>query len=128
MLSRNMTRSAERSSSSGLGDLERIVGQLIDEPLLHVSLGSKELFHCNLLGWMCERFPQRARRVLAPWLRPDRHAVTDRVRREYRHLDLVIEFAGYAPLVIENKMFALPDEGQLDRYSATVTGDVGATP
>jgi len=107
--------------------LEALCGALIAEPLWHVSLGSKELFHSNLLGWMSERFPEQARAVFKPFLTPDSTART-RVRREYKHLDLVIEFAGYAPLVIENKVFALPDETQLARYAAEpLAGMQGAT-
>ena len=87
--------------------LHDAVERLLSEPLWHVSLGSKELFHSNLLGWMCERFPAAARDVLEPWLTVDPATVTTRIRREYKHLDLVIEYAGYAPLVIENKVFAL---------------------
>ncbi len=34
-----------------------------------------------------------------------------------RHLDLVIELPGHAPLVVENKTFSLPDEVQLARYT-----------
>jgi hypothetical protein len=39
------------------------------------------------------------------------------VRREYRHLDLVVELPGFEPLVVENKSFSLPDEKQLGRYT-----------
>jgi hypothetical protein len=89
----------------------------MDEPLLPASLGAKELFHSNLLAWMCQRFPEQARSVLRPWLVRADVARPDRVRREFRHLDLVIEFSGYRPLVIENKLTALPDEEQLLRYT-----------
>ncbi len=39
------------------------------------------------------------------------------VLREWHHRDLVLQFSGRGPLVIENKLFALPDESQLDRYA-----------
>lgn len=96
--------------------------RLESEPLWHASLGSKELFHSNLLGWAIERWPERGRRVLEPWLRPgpgDR----DRVRREHRHLDLLVEFSGHDAVVVENKTFALPNETQLGEYAC----DVAAT-
>jgi len=89
--------------------------QLNDEPLLHVSLGSKELFHSNLIGWMCERFPDESLRVLLHWLRPAEQVIAS-VQREYKHLDLVVRFPGFAPVVVENKMFALPDAAQLRGY------------
>src|SRR5664279_4046448 len=96
--------------------LQAAIDALVAEPLWHVSLGSKELFHSNLLGWMCERFPAKALDVFRPWLVPAPTTTATRVRREYKHLDLVIEWAGYAPLVIENKVFSLPDDSQLIRY------------
>jgi hypothetical protein len=97
------------------GRLAALCRQLNDEPLLHVSLGSKELFHSNLIGWMCERFPDESVRVLSRWLRPAEQPVAS-VQREYKHLDLVARFPGFAPVVVENKMFALPDVVQLRRH------------
>ncbi len=97
------------------GRLAPLCRQLNDEPLLHVSLGSKELFHSNLIGWMCERYPDESVRVLSRWLRPAEQPVAS-VQREYKHLDLVARFPGFAPVVVENKMFALPDVVQLRRH------------
>jgi hypothetical protein len=53
--------------------------------------------------------------VLARWLRRAEQPVAS-VQREYKHLDLVVRLPGFAPVVVENKMFALPDELQLRRY------------
>jgi len=39
------------------------------------------------------------------------------VRREWRNLDLAVHEPGRSVLVIENKVFALPDTAQLDRYA-----------
>ncbi len=39
------------------------------------------------------------------------------MRREDHALDLVVELPRQAPVVIENKVFSLPDEDQLDRYA-----------
>jgi hypothetical protein len=72
------------------GSLGALCRQLSDEPLWHVSLGSTELFHSNVLDWMCEQFPDEARQVLSCWLQPAEQAV----------------------------MFALPDVAQVHRYLA----------
>jgi hypothetical protein len=101
-------------------DLTRLCQQLKQEPLLHLSLGSKELFHSNLLGWMCQQFPAESVRVLAPWMRQDPSCEEFKIQREHRHLDLVVRLPGYAPLVVENKMFSLPDESQLRSYLKAV--------
>jgi hypothetical protein len=100
-----------------LSPLRELCSRLEDNEILHLSLGSKELFHSNLLGWFAERFPDAAVSALKPWLRPEPDRPVHRVRREHLSLDLIIELPGYAPLVIENKVFSLPDEAQLDRYA-----------
>lgn len=92
---------------------------LANEPLFHLSLHSKELFHSNLLGWFINEYPDAAREVLVRLGVPTRPSATiHRVRRESKNLDLVVEVPGLAPVIIENKVFSLPDEEQLDRYSA----------
>jgi hypothetical protein len=120
---------ARTAGSKATAALEAVCAALVAEPMWHVSLGSKELFHSNLLGWMCERFPRAAMAVFEPWLVRDAAATSTRVRREYKHLDLIVEFAGFAPLVIENKVFALPDDAQLARYASDALRRIsGATP
>jgi hypothetical protein len=109
------------SSLLATSEFEMLCNALKQEPLLHVSLGSKELFHSNLLAWMVRCFPERARLVFEPWLRPADWFSEDRARREFKHLDLVVELVDHQAIVIENKMFALPDEQQLARYSEGVT-------
>lgn len=101
-----------------------LLSRLDSEPLFHASRGSKELFHLDLLAWMVRTYSDRLRRVFEPYLVPGASAEV-RVRREYRHLDLVVEFPGCAPLVIENKAFALPDERQLERYGVAVSAHLG---
>ncbi len=90
-----------------------------------MSLGSKELFHSNFLAWFVRSFPVQAEAALAPWLAAGDGANEVLVWREKRHLDLIIEFPQYEPLLIENKVFSLPDEGQLDKYAEAVTKIVG---
>lgn len=120
---------ADKSSSAPIDPgLKRLCANLRAEPLLAVSMGSKELFHSNLLGWMAQCFPTETRHVFAGWLTPKSPAGEDRVRREFKHLDLVIEFSDYQPLVLENKVFAIPDEGQLARYTAEAVRRVRGDP
>jgi hypothetical protein len=95
--------------------------QLNAEPLLHMSLHSKELFHSNVIAWFCETYPDEACDVLSQWV-PSRETLTHRVQREKQNLDLSIEIPGLAPVIVENKVFAPPDESQLERYSAKSLG------
>lgn len=105
-------------TSGDITAVAELCEQLDGEPLLHLSLHSKELFHSNVLGWLFEKYPQPAAAILEG-LVPARAASRPApiVRREYRYLDLVVELPGLAPVVIENKVFSLPDTAQLERYA-----------
>jgi hypothetical protein len=87
------------------------------EPLFHVSLGSKELFHSNFLAWFAKSFPRQASVVFGRWCRPQAGQATGEPEREARHLDLVLHLEDLAPIALENKVFSVPDEVQLDRYA-----------
>jgi len=105
----------QTASTQPGADVEALCSALAEEPMFHASLGSKELFHSNLIAWMVARHPTIARQVFEKWLTPADRSTDDLVRREFHQLDLVIELAGQEALVIENKTFALPDEQQLAR-------------
>lgn len=98
------------------------------EPLLHASLGSRELFHSNFLAWFVDHHTTAARQVLAPWTRPEAGLGAARTERERRQLDLVIQLADSAPLVIENKVFSPPRDAQLEQYAADVAARYQRTP
>ena len=96
-------------------------------PVLHLSLGSKELFHSNLVGWLFTT-PAVARDALHPWLEASSTHTGNRVFNELHHLDLVVELDGARPIVVENKVFSLPDERQLDRYTTKNIPATGLAP
>jgi hypothetical protein len=104
-------------SSSRSAALARTCAELWNNPVLHLSLGSKELFHSNLIGWLLESDRALAMNALVPWLESRPAQQQFDVRREDHDLDLVVQLPAWAPLVIENKVFSLPDEDQLDRYA-----------
>ncbi len=87
------------------------------EPLFHMSLGSKELFHSNFIAWFARKYADEACAVLGPWAGAASSGDQHRVGREEGDLDLVIELPGHNPLVVENKVFSMPDERQLERYA-----------
>ncbi|MEQ8717718.1 MAG: hypothetical protein RIE08_08915 [Acidimicrobiales bacterium] len=97
--------------------LERLCAKLHEEPFLHLSLHSKELFHSNFLGWLCEAYPGEMAAELERWV-PCRDGNDTKVLREKDQLDLAVQLPGLAPFIVENKVFAPPDEMQLDRYAA----------
>ncbi len=115
---------ADASSSSRSDALESrvaaLVQQLKDDAVFAASLGSKELFHSNLLGWYLEHSPSLADSLLTAWTGRSADGGV-RVRREAKHLDLVIEDSqGQALLVVENKTFSLPDDRQLAGYGPVI--------
>jgi hypothetical protein len=87
------------------------------EPLFHMSLGSKELFHSNFLAWFADSFPEQAADVFRPWTVPMVGVPAGPSEREPAHLDLVLHLPGLAPIAVENKVFSVPGEEQLDRYT-----------
>jgi len=101
-------------------ELERICGELLPEPLFHASLGSKELFHSNLLPWLADKYPDEMAGVMAAWSEADPGATHTPTKRKTRRLDLVFRLPGRWPLVVENKMFAIPNPGQLIAYDSTI--------
>jgi hypothetical protein len=103
--------------------LSQICAELRAEPMFAMSLGSKELFHSNLLGWLATEHSDAVASALAPWLEPNPQRSVLRVRSEFHHLDLALELPGYEPLVIENKMFSVPRPEQLETYSKRIERD-----
>lgn len=83
--------------------------------------GQRELFHSNLIGWYFDLLPDAADATLRPLtaLGFDSRRF---VERERGHLDLLFHWPDRAPLVIENKVFALPLREQLDEYQAATAG------
>jgi len=84
--------------------------------------GQRELFHSNALAWFFDAFPSAADEVFGAFTAPAATGPDRFVERERRHLDLVFHIPGRTPLVIENKVFAIPGLAQLNDYDETVAG------
>ncbi|OCG74770.1 PD-(D/E)XK nuclease family protein [Microbacterium sediminis] len=98
--------------------LAAIAHELNLEPLARIMYGQRELFHSNFLAWFFDALPDLAAAVFRDLTTDDpSSAITERhVERERENLDLVMHWPGAAPLVIENKVFSLPERAQLDAY------------
>jgi hypothetical protein len=101
-----------------MDDLTALVARLQQEPLWRAALGSHELFHSNMLEYLATAFPSEADVVLR--LEADSSAGLGSVLRERRHLDLVVDLPGRRPVVIENKLFDVPDPRQLEGYARNI--------
>jgi hypothetical protein len=100
---------AERVSS--------LCAALDDEPLLHLSLHSRELFHSNVLAWFINRFPDQAHEVFGSWFLSGARGKLI-AGREVKHYDLLItDSESSASVIVENKVFSALQRDQLDRYA-----------
>lgn len=96
----------------------RLAAALHAEPLFHMSLGSKELFHSNLIAWLIDKYPDEVGACFASWTVAAPGRPRGSTERETSDLDIVIQLAASEAIVIENKAFSMPDERQLDRYAS----------
>lgn len=100
-------------------DAEAVVKRIEANPLGRLMYGQRELFHSNLIAWFFEQLPDVADAVFRP-LTTAGAGQPRRVDRERQHLDLAFHWPDCAPLVVENKVFALPDLAQLQSYAGLV--------
>ncbi len=92
---------------------------LQEEALGRIMFGNSELFHSNMIAWIFDAFPAQADDVFGPLSNGSAGGSGMRfVERERENLDLVMHWTDRPALVIENKVFAVPSPGQLDRYAA----------
>lgn len=97
--------------------LASIAQELHLEPQARIMYGQRELFHSNFLAWFFDALPGLADDVFLD-LAADGDGTSRRAERERENLDLVFTWPRKAPLVIENKVFSLPERAQLDEYRA----------
>ncbi len=102
-------------------DFEATAQRIEANPLGRLMYGQRELFHSNLIAWFFDMLPDAADAVFKPMSRPG-SCPGRRVDRESSNLDLVMHWPDRAPLVIENKVFSLPDLAQLNKYQEATAG------
>ncbi len=104
--------------SQQTADLDQIISELKHSPLFNLSLSSKELFHSNLLAWLCELYPNHVGRAFASFLKtPPQVYEGLKVYRERHNIDLTLEYSHGEQLIIENKVKSLPRLEQLEAYA-----------
>lgn len=103
-------------------DVSEIVARIDANPLGRIMFGQRELFHSNVLAWFFEAFPEAADEVFGAFTNPAPTGTDRFVERERQHLDLVFHIPGRTPLVVENKIFAIPGLAQLNDYDRMIAG------
>ncbi|MBC2834064.1 hypothetical protein [Paragemmobacter straminiformis] len=110
-------------------NLVEIQKALDENPIFHMSLSSRELFHSNFLAWLFWKYPASLNAVL-----PLSFSVSNisAVHRERKNLDLLIEAIADSGLkhniVLENKVKDIPRAEQLLSYDEKLKGDLGNAP
>lgn len=87
--------------------------KLKESPTFAMSLGSKELFHSNFIGWLIEKDSSFINIFY------DGFSKITEVCREWQHFDLTI-WDGKDYIIIENKMKSIPYKDQLVKYNEKI--------
>jgi hypothetical protein len=114
-----------------MSEIERIAENLKNNFLFQASLGSKELFHSNMLAWILEQknkegkdgefevlkiFMKDVLNIEIPLIRNEQEI---KIAREENKIDLTIKWKMGDDLnlvFIENKMKSIPTKEQLEKY------------
>lgn len=107
--------------------IQNALDELNANPMFHMSLASKELFHSNFLYWLWKLDANNFLKLLDELsecddfgeLTPD----SIEVKREYQHFDLCVLEKGNPLLVIENKVKSIPYVEQLNEYTDKLDGN-----
>ena len=115
--------------------IKNALEELNANPVFHMSLASKELFHSNFLYWLW-KLDAKMFLTLLDKLSEDKSSEckdyfckkdpkTIEVKREYQHFDLCVleKDTNKVLLVIENKVKSIPYVEQLNEYTNKLDGD-----
>lgn len=98
-------------------DLKTTLVQLSNDPLAHLMVSHRELFHSNMIAWFFVFFEEPADEVFGRMTRNHMGGDAPReVQREKNNIDLLFTWPNRGTLLIENKIFSIPREEQLARY------------
>jgi len=100
------------------GRVAEICAELRRDALHNLSLGGKELFHSDFLAWFAQSYPEEAAHVFSGYAQLGDPGPGEVAEREYEHLDLILRLPHLQLIVIENKVWSLPDDAQLQAYAA----------
>ena len=87
--------------------------------LFNLSLGSKELFHSNFLGWLAENYSLEVGSIFSKFINENKpnNLKIKAPLREKENIDLTFTYEDNQVLIIENKVKSLPFISQLEEYS-----------
>ncbi|MFT4245343.1 MAG: PD-(D/E)XK nuclease family protein [Micrococcaceae bacterium] len=97
--------------------IDEISERIDSNPLGALMHGQRELFHSNLLAWFFKTLPDSADYVFKKLTINLANKNARTIHREKNNMDLVMYWTDKAPLIIENKVFSIPNFKQLEKYS-----------
>jgi hypothetical protein len=112
--------------------MNEIIENLKNNFLFQLSLGSKELFHSNLLAWILEQRNEKGefeamRIFVTEFLKDEMPIITNPeeiiIAREEKKIDLILKWKikdKFNYLFIENKLKSIPTNEQLSDYNKVV--------
>lgn len=100
------------SAGNAARALNEVIDSLGSDLMYQLSTAGQELFHSNMLYWLATQAPEESKAIWALFGLEEPTAAV----REYQKVDLYVE-SGDRHLFLENKVMALPDATQLERYS-----------
>ena len=108
--------------------IQNALDALNANPMFHMSLASKELFHSNFLYWLWKLDANKFLTLLDKLSGGEdsfckMNPKTIEVKREYQHFDLCVLEKDKPLLVIENKVKSIPYVEQLNEYTGKLDGD-----
>lgn len=112
-VNQDRTGSGERASRTP----REVINSLGSDLIYQLSTAGQELFHSNMLYWLATEAPSESAAI---WKLFDLGTPTG-ASREYQKVDLRVD-SGDRQLFLENKVMALPDATQLERYSERLEG------
>jgi hypothetical protein len=115
-------------------EFDNIIKNLKNNFLFQASLGSKELFHSNMLAWLLEQKNDRNEfEVLKFFIKQftgedsptfiEQEFLEFRIEREEQNIDLTIKWKdgeNWKLIFIENKMKSIPTTKQLEEYDVKI--------
>jgi hypothetical protein len=107
------------------GRITAICDELRQDALHNLSLGGKELFHSDFLAWLAQSYPEEAAHVFSGYAKPGDPGPGKVAEREHAHLDLILRLPHLQLIVIENKVWSLPDDAQLAAFAAGPISGLG---
>ena len=101
-----------------MSDLAELQGRLESNPIYALSLGSRELFHSNFLGWIFERYEPMIAAIY-----DERVSGKITIEREKHNFDLIVKFGDpekRQSIIIEVKVKDAPRLKQLLDYDRKI--------